>query len=291
MIEPLSPRARDLIAQAQGFDEATSTDRSRVQARIVASIAAGAGVSAAAKTAEAMTGDSISAAANGSLAQSFGQGLLSAKKLGALVALAGAGTAALLLWPAPEEESGYGSRKAAPINVAEADVAPEIVEPQVVASEIVAPAVVTPQGVTAEKVVPVELLQVKVAEPPVLEPAPAAVVTRVAVAKPEIARPRVVAPEIVPVTPEIGGQLGAELLALAEIRRELSGGDPEVALRQLSEYAESFPSAVFGVEARALRVDALCTAGHPELARQEATVFLEKWPESPLAKRIRQTCR
>ena len=44
------------------------------------------------------------------------------------------------------------------------------------------------------------------------------------------------------------------------------------------------------MEADALQVDALCSAGRREAAQAAATAFVKDWPGSPLQQRVSSAC-
>lgn len=87
-----------------------------------------------------------------------------------------------------------------------------------------------------------------------------------------------------------GGQLGDELALLSEVRRHVQGDTPARALELLSGYGARFEQPILGMEADALRVDALCRTGERGAARESAEVFQRKWPDSPLGGRVRAAC-
>lgn len=86
------------------------------------------------------------------------------------------------------------------------------------------------------------------------------------------------------------GQLGEELALLSEVRSSIQDGAGARALELLSRYESRFGQPILGMEAHALRVDALCKAGQREAARESARAFQNEWPGSPLERRVSAAC-
>jgi hypothetical protein len=86
------------------------------------------------------------------------------------------------------------------------------------------------------------------------------------------------------------GQLGEELTMLSEVRGSVQNGAPERALEQLARYRSRFSQPILGMEADALKVDALCKTGQREAARASARAFQNDWPGSPLERRVSAAC-
>jgi hypothetical protein len=86
------------------------------------------------------------------------------------------------------------------------------------------------------------------------------------------------------------GQLGEELALLSEVRGSVQGGEPRRALELLSRYRSQFGRPILGMEADALKVDALCKAGQRDAARAGARAFQNDWPGSPLERRVSSAC-
>jgi hypothetical protein len=86
------------------------------------------------------------------------------------------------------------------------------------------------------------------------------------------------------------GQLGEELTLLSEVRGSVQNGAPERALEQLARYRSRFSPPILGMEADALKVDALCKTGQREAARASARAFQNDWPGSPLERRVSAAC-
>lgn len=86
------------------------------------------------------------------------------------------------------------------------------------------------------------------------------------------------------------GQLGEELSMLSRIRSSVQEGAPSRALELISSYRERFDRPILGMEADALRVDALCRTGQREAAQASAKAFRKDWPGSPLEQRVSSAC-
>ncbi|WP_437670390.1 hypothetical protein [Sorangium sp. So ce131] len=82
--------------------------------------------------------------------------------------------------------------------------------------------------------------------------------------------------------------LKAELAALDAARKALAGGDAQGALSRLDAYARAHPRGRLALEAEVLRIDALARSGRLDAARQRATTFLRRHPNSVLATRVRR---
>jgi len=86
------------------------------------------------------------------------------------------------------------------------------------------------------------------------------------------------------------GRLGEELALVSQIRAAVQRGSGDQALDLLEDYRQRFEQPVLGMEADALRVDALCRAGMKDSARAAAAAFQREWPSSPLQERVRTAC-
>ncbi len=85
--------------------------------------------------------------------------------------------------------------------------------------------------------------------------------------------------------------LAEETEALRGVRRALAAGEPARALELLQAYERRFAAGVLVEERGALRVIALCEADLRAQGRAEARRFLERYPSSALATRVREACR
>ncbi len=81
--------------------------------------------------------------------------------------------------------------------------------------------------------------------------------------------------------------IAREIAALDDVRRALSAGEPQKALKQLGDYGRSHPRGVLRQEATLLRIEALARVGDRAAARRLADRFLSANPASPHEKRIR----
>ncbi|MFH0900530.1 MAG: tetratricopeptide repeat protein [Pseudomonadota bacterium] len=86
-------------------------------------------------------------------------------------------------------------------------------------------------------------------------------------------------------------ELPEEIRCLDVARTALDKGDPPAAIDALDYYERRFPGGVLAPEAVVLRVDALEQKGDTAEAILLAKAFLEKYPGSPLAARIRRVLR
>lgn len=77
-----------------------------------------------------------------------------------------------------------------------------------------------------------------------------------------------------------GGSLERELRVLSSARSALQLGDGAGCLSAVEEYEREFPSGALGVEAAALRVEALLITSGKEAARREAEAFRKRMPHS-----------
>ena len=84
--------------------------------------------------------------------------------------------------------------------------------------------------------------------------------------------------------------LEAEALLLREAHAALAGGDGDRSLRLLDEHARRFPSSVLEPERAADRVFAMCQLKDLDGARVAAVAFIARYPEGPLAARVRASC-
>jgi hypothetical protein len=281
----LSSEAKRLIETARGFDSATLDDRVRVQARLLTQLAAGAGLGTVAGSAHA-------AGAKGWVAQTFARALPKAALGAGAVATVAVGVA--LSWPTAKTQ--------VPAPKAPASAAPPA---SVITGVAVNPArenaleVATPEAKTSDSPPPAALPPV--ALPSAALPSAAAAVSEAPTSlgkSPTSSRPapvmapratRAAAPEVAP--GDTSGHLDEELQLVSAARAALKQGESEAALERLGEYQQRFPEGALTVEAQALRVDALCAAGERDASAEAAEAFLKRWPESPLAARVRAACQ
>jgi hypothetical protein len=86
------------------------------------------------------------------------------------------------------------------------------------------------------------------------------------------------------------GTLDAETRLLRQAHADIRAGKARQALDRLDAYDRRFGHGVLRAEHQAARVLALCQLGQRQEARSEAQAFLERWPSSPLAPRVRAAC-
>jgi hypothetical protein len=106
-------------------------------------------------------------------------------------------------------------------------------------------------------------------------------------AMPDLARPEPLA-ESAAVQASRENQLKQEAMELAQAKRLLAGGQAQPALTLLEQSGQRFPNGALGHEREALIVEALLRSGRQDLGQARARSFLARYPESPLAGRIRK---
>ena len=87
-------------------------------------------------------------------------------------------------------------------------------------------------------------------------------------------------------TPASADSISSETQLLHRARRALSAGEPAGAVSALDEHARLHPRGALTEEREALRAIARCSLGELQAQR----VFLEAFPSSPLAERVRRAC-
>jgi hypothetical protein len=326
----LSPEARRLINEARGADDPTAEDHARVKARWLASVAAVAGVSSLTEAARAAGGigwgfKAAGAAlviAAGAIGLNFALdtgGSADAKRVNQTesqrvppAGWSGSSPERFQKTPRARPESENAQRGAladpAPaVAIGDAPkplaLLPEVAEgsqpsPDVETTEAVAPRTAVPQPAVAQPgmlptAVPPAAIPSAAAAPTAAraKPVPRAIVARSSVPKAagnEAAASTVSAP--VAAAPGPSGQLGEELALLSDVRSSIQEGTAVRALELLNRYESRFGQPILGMEADALRVDALCKAGQREAARESARAFQNEWPGSPLERRVSAAC-
>jgi hypothetical protein len=160
----------------------------------------------------------------------------------------------------------------------------------VAAPEVLAPhAAVPPAAVPPAAVSPAAVSQTAVRARPVSRATVARASTPKAAAK-EAASPASEPVEAAPAAAGPSGQLSEELALLSDVRGSIQEGAAARALELLNRYESRFGQPILGMEADALRVDALCKAGQREAARESARAFQNEWPGSPLERRVSAAC-
>ena len=123
---------------------------------------------------------------------------------------------------------------------------------------------------------------------------------------PEQNRPRVAAPpvvdeapaKVVPVAAPVEskarssstGDLRAEHALLRRARTSLRKGDALDSLAAIREHAKRFPEGTLAQERDVLEILSLCARDRTAAARVKAEAFVARYPGSPLAARLRNSC-
>lgn len=249
-----------LLAAERAAPDPDAAARARVSARVAATLAAGAGVTATAvtaATAEAATVSTVSATTAGAAA---GATLGGKVFLGLAAAVLAGGTVVAVVV--------RGAREPAPAPAA------SVTHARVVAS--------------AERPAPVERPA----------PPPRPVVERLVEAarppaEPLRPQPRRV-PRVLPVQaappapPAVDAALIAERGLLAEARRALAAGDTAAALAALESHRRTHADGRLGEERDALEISTLSAAGRRAEAASRAAAFLARHPESIFAASVKK---
>jgi hypothetical protein len=277
-----SPLARSLLASAAD-DAPSASHRTAVAKRlgIAAGLIAGSG--------EVGVG-----AAAGAGAIWWKVGLI-------VVALGGAitGGVALTRDPAPAPAPVVA---AAPVTSPPPAPAPAAPAPEPPAPEPPAPSAIAPAPAPAPA--PVER-SAPAARPPTVAPPPRAKVAApvappalppVSASPPPPPPPAEPAPAVelpappAPLTPAPAinaRRLAAEVAVLDRARAALRRGDTGAATTALDEHAREFADGALVAEAELVRIETLIRAGDAGAARRRARDFLARFPQSPLARRLR----
>jgi hypothetical protein len=318
----LSAETRRIINAARGSDDPTREDHDRVKTRWLAGVAALAGVSSLAEAARAAGGIGWGLKAAGvALAGAIGiyLALPGAGGVGsgnvppagepggsAPTARRGDETPAWRGTTYERHQKTAPGASAPPQALAEPNTVtspsaggtflpdPSITDPPVLPAPVVAPVVVelpAPSG-AAPDVLPSEEVAGETAvveKQPASRPAAAAARRKSRAGRVAAARAPASEPEAVAAAAP-SGQLGAELELLSQVRSSVQEGTPARALELLSQYETRFGRPILGMEADALRVDALCRSGQREAAQESARAFQNEWPGSPLGPRVSSSC-
>ncbi len=84
--------------------------------------------------------------------------------------------------------------------------------------------------------------------------------------------------------------LDQEARLLTDARQALEHGDGAEAIARLDEHARRFPNGWFAADRAAERIIVLCSLGRRAEAVEQATVFLQSRPKSPLTRRVEASC-
>jgi len=79
-----------------------------------------------------------------------------------------------------------------------------------------------------------------------------------------------------------------ELALVESLSRAVKAGNGSLALAHSAEYKRKFPRGKLGLEAQVLHIEALALAGNRSEASRLAQGFLKRYPDSPIAARIRR---
>jgi hypothetical protein len=90
-----------------------------------------------------------------------------------------------------------------------------------------------------------------------------------------------------PAVPAVDGDLANEIRAFERARRAFASGDAASASRELYAYQRDFAHGTLSLEAEVLRIEILAASGDPAAARARARAFLEAYPSTPAARRVR----
>jgi hypothetical protein len=90
----------------------------------------------------------------------------------------------------------------------------------------------------------------------------------------------------------VARSLAAETSLLEQVSSSVNAGDGPRALAMIREYDRRYGSGggVLLEERSAAEVLALCLTAREDQARAKARVFLTRWPQSPLVRRIHASC-
>jgi hypothetical protein len=87
--------------------------------------------------------------------------------------------------------------------------------------------------------------------------------------------------------PPARAPLAQEISLLGDAERAGRRQDYGSALASLDIYERAYPHGALAAEAQVLRISALLGSGDEAAARERARLFLERYPPSPLAARVR----
>jgi len=277
----LSPRARELLDAARHADDPTDEARAQVRAALFAKLGlppgpGGSGPSAAgSEGAGATAGQGLAGAGLAGKASSA----VGVKALLAVLAVGAITGVVIVRGPAPDRQPAQAPRSE-PLRSGPASVArPEASDP-VIAEVTASPVAVAPDpGYEAAASSPVQPRPRRQAMAPTargsVSPA---------------AGDEDSAGEVLPARPETAGDLRSEHALLRRARTSLRKRDATDALQAVHEHARRYPDGALAQERDVLEILALCANERRDEARAKATSFAERFPGSPLAARLRDSC-
>ncbi len=131
----------------------------------------------------------------------------------------------------------------------------------------------------------------QIVEPTAPRPAPAPLADPIpAPAAPKKLAPRRAVPPTPIGPPPTAEALAAETALMARVRAAIDAGRADEALGLTAEHARDYPQGVLQRERQGFRAIALCTARQMLAGRDEAARFLDQYPETALAVRLRAAC-
>lgn len=281
-MSPLDPRARGMIADAEGTDDPSAEDRGRVRARLVAKLGVTAFGVAAATTAKAAGAGATAAGGGGAMAKVVA--------VVGFVAVLGAGIVvsrqsesrrehpeqAHPLSTASAQALGSGIAKA-PSSSDEANEGHPRSEPLAAGAPGAVPG--SSNAGTGD---------------PLSHPGRNAPRTGSGAPPMPLSRANGSAP--VSSTGTASSKLPSddpgdgEAALLRKADAAIDAGNGVAALAFLESHAKQYPSGVLATQRDAARVEAMCTVGRVPAARDAAEAFLASHPRSSRAERIRRAC-
>jgi len=89
-------------------------------------------------------------------------------------------------------------------------------------------------------------------------------------------------------TTDVNAAFRDELALVEALSRAVKAGNGSLALAHSADYKRRFPRGKLGLEAQVLHIEALALAGNRSEASRLAQGFLKRYPDSPIAARIRR---
>ncbi|MEO8875537.1 MAG: hypothetical protein ABI461_08120 [Polyangiaceae bacterium] len=288
MPDQTSRRASALLRKSAGGFEPSAGDKSRTRAaiarRVGLGLAAGSVIAAGAKTAAAAPSLAPTALVQAALAPTA---IATTAVVSAPIATAGTVAGVGFATKVVATVMILGTLSVGAVTVRH--VSRETAMPQNVIDTPQKTAVLAPNANTNAKTA--APLAIATTDAPASNEAPLAV-TPTSVALPVAAQPIAIAainkPNAVAKPPAL--QTGAEVELIQHAQQALAANDASTALALLNEHARRFPNGALAEERDAARVLALCGAGRQADASAMGAAFLNRYPTSPLASRVRSSC-